>query len=229
LRYNPKAMEKYKFPTLSDILKVKVGTKYVWEERVRHQTTLVHLLEEVYGIKLNFRAFSFYPNYLYFGMPITNNPNLDKSRELWEKVKEVWEKNRWKVYAAYQHVDPKKRVPEKFDSFEDLGFDHVQILLSELVLLDLNTPSLGVGQQTALSLFQPMIGFSNAEVSRMIVGRPGSLILRYERDEDLLRMLDEISKRKSFRKEPFYVRKNINRSLKSIYKGKTCINEWILR
>ncbi|MBU0569758.1 hypothetical protein KKB40_03175, partial [Patescibacteria group bacterium] len=67
-------MKKYRFPALNDILKVKVGTKYVWEDRVRQQANLVHMLEDVYGIKLNFRAFSFYPNYLYFGGPMTNNP-----------------------------------------------------------------------------------------------------------------------------------------------------------
>lgn len=222
-------MEKYKFPTLSDILKVKVGTKYVWEERVRQQATWVHLLEDVYGIKLNIRAFSFYPNYLYFGMPITNNPQPEKFRKLWAKIKQVWEANRWKVYTAFEHVDPDKKLPEKYDSFEDLGFDHVQLLLSEVVLLDLNLPSLGVGQQTALSLFQPVIGFSKNTVSRMVTGRPGSWIIAYENEEQLLAMMDKISKRKSYRKEPFYVRKNSGRNMKSVYKGKTCLNEWILK
>ena len=221
-------VEKYKFPTLSEILKVKVGTKYVWEERVRQQSSMVHLLEDVYGIKLNMRAFSFYPNYLYFGMPITNNPRPQESAELWVKIKNIWEKNRWKVYAAFEHVDPNRKLPNKYDSFDDLGFDHVQLLLSELVLLDLNYTSLGVGQQTSLSLFQPMIGFAKGPVSRMITGRPGGLILRYEKDENLVAMMDRISKRRSFHKEPFYVRKNSIRKLKSVYKGKTCLNELIL-
>lgn len=217
-------MKKYKFPALNNILKVKVGTKYVWEDRVRQQANLVHMLENVYGIKLNFRAFSFYPNYLYFGGPISNNPNLIESKKLWRKVKKVFTNNWWKVYAAYEHVNPNKAIPKKYSNFEDLEFGHVQLLLSELVLVDLNYPSHGVGQQVELSLFQPLIGFSKGNVSRMIRGRPGSLILKYSSDEELLKMLSEISKRKSYQAEPFYVKKHSSRVLKSIYKGKQCLN-----
>lgn len=217
-------MKKYKFPALSDILKVKVGTKYVWEERVRQQTSLVHLLEDVYGIRLNIKAFSFYPNYLYFGMPITQNPEIVTSRNLWRKIVKVFEKNRWKVYPAYKHINPRKGVPLSYKDFEDLGLDHVQILLSELVLMDLNYPSHGVGQQIELSTFQPLIGFSKSEVSRVVRGRPGSMIIKYKNDNDLIDILAEISKRKSYRKEPFYIKKNSKRGLKSIYKGKDCLN-----
>ena len=192
---------------------------------MRQQSVLVHMLEDMYGIKLNFRAFSFYPNYLYFGMAMTANPKLSESRQLWDKIVRVLTKNRWKVYAAYDHVNPLSNVPRKFDTFEDLGFDHVQLLLSELVLVDLNYPSHGVGQQLELSLFQPLIGFSKSPVSRMVTGRPGSLILKYADDEELLKMLEVIFKRKSFSKEPFYVRKNSFRNLKSIYKGRVCLNE----
>jgi hypothetical protein len=217
-------MLKYKFPILSDVLTVKVGTKYVWEERVRNQATLVHLLEDVYGIKLNLRAFSFYPNYLYFGMPLTFNPEMQKSKALWDKIVRVFESNRWKVYSAYKNVDPQKAVPEKFDTFDDLGFGHVQLLLSELVLMDLNYPSHGVGQQLEMSLFQPLIGFSKNSVTRMVKGRPGSLILHYENDEQLLKFLNEISKRKSYARDPFYIKKANGRFLKSVFKGKVNLN-----
>ncbi|MBU0570060.1 hypothetical protein KKB40_04770 [Patescibacteria group bacterium] len=105
-----------------------------------------------------------------------------------------------------------------------MGFDHVQILLAELVLMDLNYPSHGVGQQLELSLFQPAIGFSKGPVSRMVKGRPGSLILKYKNDDDLLQMLNAIAKRKSYKAEPFYIRKNSSQALKSIYKGKQCLN-----
>jgi hypothetical protein len=217
-------MKKYKFPALSDILKVKVGTKYVWEDRVKNQTMLVHQLEDLYGIKMNISAFSFYPNYLYFGMPITNHPNIKKSLPLWRKVEEVFTKNRWKVYPAYKSVNPRLKIPKDFDTFEDLGFHHVQLLLSELVLMDMNYPSHGVGQQIQLSAFQPLIAFSKDTVSRMVYGRPGSLIIKYEKDEDLLNILGDISKRKSYQKEPFYIRRNSSRHLMSVYKGKTCLN-----
>ncbi|MBU4209965.1 hypothetical protein KKC08_02715 [Patescibacteria group bacterium] len=217
-------MQKYRFPTLSSILKVKIGTKYVWEKRVAQQNSLIHLLENMYGIKLNFRAFSFYPNYLYFGMPITSHPNIKKAKLLWQKIDKVFEKNRWKTHSAYKYVDPNLDVPKDFDSFEDLGFGHVQLLLSELVLLDFNYPSHGVGLETNLSLLQPLIGFSKNSISRMVKGRPGSLILKYKTEEELLKILCQISKRKSYRKEPFYIKKCPNHPLKAVFKGKTCLN-----
>lgn len=217
-------MEKYKFPALTDILKVKIGTKYVWEDRVRNQSNLVHLLEDIYGIKLNFRAFSFYPNYLYFGMPITGYPHFEDSKELWFKIARIFQNNKWKVYSAWENVNPALAVPRKIDSFDDLGFGHVQVLLSELVLMDLNYPSFGVGQQLELSLFQPLIGFSQSPVSRMVRGRPGSLILKYQNEDDLLKMFQAISKRKSYRAEPFYTKKSSFRPLTCIFKGKANLN-----
>ncbi len=218
-------MKKYKFPRLTDILKVKVGTKYVWEERVKRQAMSVHLLEEIYDIKLNFSAFSFYPNRLYFGMPLSCCPEyVRKTKPLWRKIVKVFEKNRWHVYAAFQHIDPGKRLSSKFTSFEDLGYGYTQLLLSELALMDVNYPSHGVGRQLELSLFQPLIGFSKNSVSRMVSGRPGSLILKYESDDKLLNMLAEISKRKSYRAEPFYIKKCFIHPLKTIFKGKICLN-----
>lgn len=218
-------MKKYKFPTLSQILKVKIGTKYVWEERVHHQATLVRLLEDAFGTKLNLKAFSFYPNRLYFGMPITSHPEYVKENQLlWGKITKIFEKNRWRVYAAFCHADPNLEVPQKFSSFEELNFDYIELLLSELVLMDLNHPSHGVGEEIGLSLFQPLIGFSKNPVSRMVKGRPGTLIFKYETDDELLKMLTELSKRKSFHLEPFYVKKCSAHSLKTVFKGKTCLN-----
>lgn len=218
-------MQKYRFPALTDVLTVKVGTKYVWEDRVRQQSAMVHMLEDMYGIKLNIRAFSFYPKYLYFGMPITYHPHIEEAKELWKKIEKIFSGNRWKVCSAFEHVSPHSKVPNEFDTFDDLGFDHVQILLSELVLMDLNYPSIGVGQQMGLSLFQPMIGFSKQPVSRMAIGRPGSLILKYSSDDELLNMLNDVSKRKNYQTDPFYVKKSNLRFLKSVYKGKVCLNE----
>ena len=218
-------MKKYKFPTLSSILKVKIGTKYVWEERVGHQATLVHWLEDAFDTKLNLQAFSFYPNRIYFGMPITSRPQyVKKTKPFWRKIAKVFEKNRWQVYAAFRNVNPDLRVPQKFSSFEELNFDYVELLLSELVLMDLNYPSHGVGQEIGLSLFQPLIGFSKNPVSRMVKGRPGSLILKYKTEEELLEMLITITKRKSYRAEPFYIRKCSAHSLRAVFKGKTCLN-----
>jgi hypothetical protein len=157
-------------------------------------------------------------------MPLTFHPDLEKSKNLWNKIVKVLEKNRWKVYSAYKTVDPKKEIPAKFDTFDDLGFGHVQLLTSELVLMDLNYPSHGVGQQLELSLFQPLIGFSKGPVTRMVKGRPGSLILKYKTEDELVEMIDKISKRKSYKKEPFYIKKSPDHFLKSVYKGKLCLN-----
>jgi hypothetical protein len=218
-------MKKYKFPTLSKIMKVKIGTKYIWEERVHHQATLVRLLEDAFGTKLNLKAFSFYPNRIYFGMPITSHPKyIKKARPLWTKIVKTFNKNHWKVHAAFQNVNPDLEVPQRFNSFEELNFDYVYLLLSELVIMDLNYPSHGVGEEIGLSLFQPVIGFSKNPVSRMVKGRPGTLIIKYKKDNDLLEILSAISKRKSFRLEPFYVRKCSAHSLKTVFKGKTCLN-----
>lgn len=218
-------MKKYRFPALSDILRVKIGTKYIWEDRVRQQATLVHLLEDAFDTKLNLKAFSFYPNRLYFGMPITSHPQYgQKTKLLWKEIVKIFEHNRWHVYAAFKHVNPDLQVPQQFSSFEELNFDHIELLLSELILMDLNKPSHGVGQEIGLSPFQPLIGFSKGSVSRMVKGRPGSLVLKYKTEEELLKILSQIAKRKSFRAEPFYVKKCSAHSLKTIFKGKICLN-----
>lgn len=218
-------MKKYKFPALSDLLTVKVGTKYVWEDRVRQQAVLVHQLEDSFGARINFRAFSFYPNRLYFGMPITSRPGYVKeAKSLWENIVGVLEHKRWKVHAAFQYVNPELSVPQKSTVFEELNFEYVELLLSELILMDLNYPSHGVGQEVNLSLFQPLIGFSRNPVSRMIKGRPGSLILKYETEGELFQILEKIAKRKSYEKEPFYVKKCHAHSLKTVFKGKACLN-----
>lgn len=218
-------MKKYYFPKLLDVLNVKIGTKRVWEERVQNQTILIHLLENAFGTNVSLKAFSFYPQKVYFGMPLTSYPEYAKqSKPFWEKIIKVFKKNRWDIYAAFQHIDPQAKLPKKFSSFKELDFDHTEVLLSELVLMDLNYPSHGVGQEIQISLFQPLIGFSKSRVARMVIGRPGSLILKYEKDEELLKLLEEISKRKSYRQEPFYIKKCKHHPMKSIFKGKTCLN-----
>lgn len=218
-------MQKYKFDILSDILKVRLGTKYVWEDRVRQQLRLVHLLEEVYGINLNFRVASFYPNRVYFGMPLSlDEHNTDGSKELWQKVKSLLERNRWTVYSAYDHVKPLPRTENKRESLQHVGVTYAQVLLSELTIMDLNEPSHGVGRQLELSLFQPVIGFSKQPVSRMVIGRPGSLLLTYESDEELLNKLKDITKRKSYRVQPFYIRKCSKHAMKSVHRGKQCLH-----
>jgi len=218
-------MKKYKFPTLSKIIKVKIGTKFVWEDRVKKQNHLVNLLEEVYGIRLNIQAFSFYPNRVYFGMPLTiNKPYIRQAKPTWKKIVDVFEKNRWQVYDASAHISTQKKLSKKFTSFEDVGFGYAQLLLSELILMDVNQPSHGVGRQIELSLFQPLIAFTKGPVSRMVSGRPGSLILKYKTDQQLLNMLQIISKRKSYRAEPFYIKKCKHHALSTVFKGKQCLN-----
>ena len=83
-----------------------------------------------------------------------------EAKPLWENISKIFKNNRWKVYPAFKHVNTELQVPEKFDTFDDLGFGHVQLLLSELVLMDLNDPSHGVGQQLERSMFQPLTAVS---------------------------------------------------------------------
>jgi len=90
--------------------------------------------------------------------------------------------------------------------------------------MDVNRPAHGVGRQIELSLFQPLIGFAKGSVSRMVKGRPGSLILKYKTDAELLAMLSEIAKRKSYRQEPFYIKKCAKHPLKAVFKSKQCLN-----
>lgn len=218
-------MKKYRFPTLTNIMKVKVGTKYVWEERVKRQTLLVHLLEEIYGIRLNLQAFSFYPNLVYFGMPLSvNDAYRQKTLPLWQKIEKVLETNHWKVYSAFRQVNLIDKPSDTFSSFDDVGYGYAQLLLSELVLMDLNYPSHGVGRQLELSLFEPLIGFTRKPVSRMVSGRPGSLVFTYSSESDLLEIIAKITKRKSYAQEPFYTRKCSHHALQAIYKGKQCMN-----
>lgn len=218
-------MKKYYFPKLTDVLNVKVGTKRIWEERLQNQNLLTHLIENAFGTNINLKAFAFYPGKLYFGTPLTSyHEYVQKSTPFWQKIIKILEKNRWDVYASFQHIDPKAHLPQKFTSFKELDFDHTEVLLSELLLMDLNFPSHGVGQEIQLSLFQPLIGFSKNRVSRMVKGRPGSLILNYKEEDELLLMLEEISKRKSYRQEPFYVKKCSRHPFKTVFKGKTCLN-----
>lgn len=218
-------MKKYYFPKLLDVLNVKIGTKRVWEERVQNQTMLIHLLENAFGTNINLKAFAFYPGKLYFGTPLTSySEYVKKNTPFWQKIIKLFEKNRWNVYASFQHIDPRASLPQKFTSFKELDFDHTEVLLSELLLLDLNAPSHGVGQEIQLSLFQPLIGFSQNPVSRMVKGRPGSLILNYKKEEELLKILEEITKRKNYREEPFYVKKCSHHPFKTVYKGKNCLN-----
>ncbi len=218
-------MKKYFFPKLTDILNVKVGTKRVWEERVKNQNILTHLLEDSFGTSINLKAFSFYPYKVYFGTPLTCYPQyVSQSKPFWEKIINIFEKNRWNVYAAFQHIDPYAKLPEKFSSFWELDFDHTEVLLSEIVLMDLNFPSHGVGQEIQLSLFQPLIGFSKNRVSRMVKGRPGSLILNYKEEDELYNLLGEIVKRKSYRREPFYIKKCSKHPFKTVFKGRDCLN-----
>jgi len=218
-------MKKYNFPKLSDILNVKVGTKRIWEERVRNQSLLITLLEDSFETDIDLKAFSFYPNRLYFGTPLTSYPQyVDKSQELWKKIVQIFKNYHWDTYAAFEHINPYTKIPDKFHSFKELDFDHTEVLLSELLLMDLNFPSHGVGQEIQLSLFQPLIGFSKNRVSRMVKGRPGSLILNYEKEDHLLNMLSLIAKRKNFRKDPFYIKKCSLHPFKTVFKGKDCLN-----
>lgn len=216
-------MKKYRFLTLTDIMKVKVGTKYVWEDRVRRQAMLVHLLEEIYGVRLNLQAFSFYPNLAYLGMPLSIDAGYrEQTKPLWREIEAVLERNQWQTYAADEHIDLSRKPHSPFKAFEEIGY--ARLLLSEVVLMDLNRPSHGVGRQVELSLLQPLIGFSQKPVSGMVLRRPGSVVFTYKDRADLLTTIEKIVKRKSYAEEPFYIRKCAKHPQQAVFKGSRCMN-----
>ncbi|HWY80198.1 MAG TPA: hypothetical protein VNW29_07610, partial [Candidatus Sulfotelmatobacter sp.] len=94
---------------------------------------------------------------------------------------------------------------------------------AEIVLIDLNRPSHGVGQEIEMSLFIPTIGFSKERVSRMTKGMPGFMTLTYKDEKELVTLLKKIFERKDYKKEPFYLARCPHHKTQSIFKGEVCL------
>lgn len=218
-------MEKeYRYSTLKDIYGVVVKNQKVWKERVENQTRLVHLLERLFGAEMTNRAFSFYPGRIYFSTPLTSSPAYtEKTRPLWQKIKNLLVELGYQVYAPFEKTDPHARVPDNLSSFEIAELDHVQVLTAEAALMDLNVPSHGVGQEIELGIFLPVFSFAKGRVSRMIKGTPGTMVFSYKNEKELLKILRLVFRRKSYRQEPFYLGKCRKHKVFTIFKGKTCL------
>lgn len=214
-----------KYPLMHKILNCKVNGKRVWKNRIQSQTQFIHLLEEAFGTEITTHTFGFYPNKIYFGTSLTSDPAYtQKMKPVWWKIKKNLEKLGWEVYAPFDKTDPHAKVPDTLNSYEIRDLDHIQVLTAEVALYDLNRPSHGVGQEIEMGVFMPKIGFSQARLSRMTKGMPGFILVNYENEKELERVLSQIFKRKSYRTEPLYLKKCEKHAAKSVYKGKICLS-----
>ena len=218
-------MEKhYRYSTLKSIYGVVIKGQRIWKERVENQTYLIHLLEKLFGAEITNKAFSFYPKRIYFSTPLTAEPQYTKkAKPLWQKIKKMLVELGYQVYAPFDKTDPHAKIPDSLTSFEIAELDHVQVLTAEVALMDLNLPSHGVGQEIELAIFLPVFGFAKARVSRMVKGTPGTMVFTYKNEKQLLQILRLIFRRKSYRKEPFYLGKCRKHKTYTIFKGKNCL------
>lgn len=209
---------------LKDILNVKIDGTRIWKNRVRNQSYYIHLLEDVFETEISTETFGFFPERVYFASSLTADPEYTKRmKPAWNKMITEIEKFGWNVYAPFNQTDPHAKNPDTLDSYQIRDLDHIQVLTSEVALMDLNRPSHGVGQEIEMSVFMPKIGFSQAKVSRMTKGMPGLIVLNYEDEKELISLLKKIFQRTSYKKEPFYLAKCTEHPTQSIFKGKECL------
>lgn len=214
----------YQYNLLKKILSTKINGKPVWKQRIKNQTQFIHLLEDAFGTEITTQTFGFYPNKVYFGTSLTAGPEYtQKMMPTWLKIKKMLEKIGWEVYAPFLKTDPHSKIPDGYNSYQIRDMDHIQVLTAEVGLFDLNRPSHGVGQEIEMSMFMPTIGFSQQKLSRMTKGMPGSIIVNYEDEEALIKILKQIFERKNFRKEPFYLGE-CEHPTPGVFKGSECMN-----
>jgi hypothetical protein len=217
--------DNYNYALLKDILSVKINGKKVWKDRISHQTQFLHLLEEVFGTDISTESFAFYPKRIYFATSLTADPEYIKSMlPVWHKIVKAIEKFECNIYAPFDQSNPHSKIPDGLDSYEIRDLDHINVLKSEVALMDLNRPSHGVGQEIEMSFSVPKIGFSQAKVSRMVKGMPGTIILNYKDENELISLMKKIFERTNYKKEPFYLDKCSRHITKSIFKGENCLN-----
>lgn len=215
----------YTFSLLKNILSVKVNGKHIWKERISNQTALLHLVENIFGTDISTKAFGFYPKRIYFATSLTADPVYTKSMiSVWHRIIKEIEKFDWEVYAPFDQSNPHSKIPDGLDSYQIRDLDHINVLKSEVALMDLNRPSHGVGQEIEIALSIPKIAFSQTKVSRMAKGVPGMLLLNYKDEKELIDLLKRIFQRTNYKKEPFYLDKCANHPTKSIFKGEMCLN-----
>ena len=218
-------MTDYNYSLLKDILSIKVNGKKVLKKRIDHQTQCLHLLEDIFGTDISGESFGFYPKRIYFSTSLTSDPEYTKSMlPVWHRIIKAIETFDWNVYAPFDQSNPHSKVPDGLDSYEIRDLDHINVLKSEVALIDLNRPAHGVGQEIEVGLAMPKIGFSQAKVSRLVKGLPGIIILNYKDENELLTLLKKIFKRTSYKKEPFYLEMCPRHITKSIFKGEDCLN-----
>lgn len=215
----------YDYSLLKVLMDTRIDGKEVWRERIKNQTAYLHVLEPIFGLDISNKSYSFYPGTVYFGTPLTANPDYTKKmKPKWIEIKNTILKDGWEnIYSPFEKTDPHSRIPDKLNSFEISKLDHIKVLTAEVGLFDLNIPSHGIGQEIQLGVFMPIIGFSQKKISRMTKGIPGSIFLNYKNNAELLNLIRSIFQRKSYQKEPFYTAKCPKHITHSIFKGRECL------
>lgn len=80
-------MTSYQYEKLQKIMKVRVGEKYVWRERIGAQTQYIHLIERYFGTETTDKAFGFYPGKIYFSTPLSYD--LAYRKKMFPKWKKI--------------------------------------------------------------------------------------------------------------------------------------------
>lgn len=219
----------YDASLITRIQSVTVDGKMVFRDRLAQQVIEITQLSEKFGATLDKNAFAFEPNSGYFSTPLSADPEYAglMKQGLWRKIKDTLEQElEIPIYAPFDQSDPHSKTPDGLNSMEISQLDHVKVLLKEFVIADLGRPSFGVGQEMELSTIVgiPVIAFSNTKPSRMPRGTPGTMVIRYEKDQLLIDLITEIFTRKSFDEQPFYTDLCHNHPSYGVFKGAECLN-----
>jgi len=207
----------------------KKWDKYI-KQRLKTQRIYLNLFLQYFTKSLNLNnAYNFIPNHIYHSTSFSCHENYNKiyEKERNSTTKFIREIG-WHVYAPYEKTDPGKSVTketrktiikDRLSPQKILDLDFYNIVRSELLLLNYNLASNGIGQEIQFGFFIPKIIYSRKRPTRLTGGLPGCLCLYYENYKNLKRILFNIFKRDSYKTSPFYIKDDV------VYKGNTNLNK----
>jgi hypothetical protein len=200
------------------------------QKRLDTQQKFLDLFLQYFKEPTNLKtAKDFIPNNIYHSVSFSNHENYTK---LYEEERNqttlAIRKTGWDIWAPYEKTDPGKLL-KRFNkntttnhghsAQEIADIDFARILKSEVLLLDLNLSSNGIGQETQIGFFIPKIVYTRKRPSMLTGGIPGTLPIFYDDYDELKKILIEIFSRKSYETEPFYIKNE------HIYKGEVDLNK----
>lgn len=174
-------------------------------------------------------AYEFAPNNIYHSVSFSNHENYTELYETERNGATSYVRNLgWEIWAPYEKTDPGKLL-KRFDkntqtnhghsAAEILDIDFTRILRSEVLLLDYNLSSNGVGQEAQVAFFVPKIVYTRKRPTMLTGGLPGTLPIFYDNFDSLKKILKDIFQRDSYDSAPFYVKDD------QVYKGDENLNE----